>query len=108
MTRKFTYRNEEFVCEHCGMKVLPSTSSCRNHCPYCLHSVHVDNNPGDRAANCGGLMVPEAVEYNSKKGYQVVHRCQKCGKRTRNILDFDDPAQPDSLDAALQLMTGSS
>ena len=26
----------------------------RNHCPNCLASVHLDDEPGDRAADCGG------------------------------------------------------
>jgi|GEM_PF-5968835 len=51
-------------------------------------------------------MVPEKVEYNSKKGYQVVHRCLKCGKTVKNILDFESPVQPDSMEVALRLMTG--
>ena len=45
---KFTVIDEEFVCENCGKKVKKLGYSCRNHCPYCLHSKHVDINPGDR------------------------------------------------------------
>lgn len=36
-------------------------SSHRNHCPNCLYSLHVDITPGDRAADCGGIMEPVAV-----------------------------------------------
>ena len=44
---RFTEIDEEFVCENCGKKVPKLGYSCRNHCPYCLHSKHVDKNPGD-------------------------------------------------------------
>ncbi|MCL6548976.1 MAG: RNHCP domain-containing protein [Alicyclobacillus sp.] len=104
--RRFTDRNEGFTCVHCGEQVLPSARSCRNHCPRCLHSVHLDVFPGDRQADCGGVMKPVAVKVHSKKGYQVVHRCLRCGHESRNVLDFDDPLQPDSLAAALALMRG--
>ena len=52
MQKKFTVIDEEFICENCGKKVPKLGYSCRNHCPYCLHSKHVDINPGDRAENC--------------------------------------------------------
>lgn len=54
------YRNhlcsEVFTCRVCGRKVVPggAGSDHRNHCPNCLSSLHVDNEPGDRAADCGG------------------------------------------------------
>jgi hypothetical protein len=104
MGRRFTVRNEGFVCSNCGKEVPPAASTCRNHCPVCLYSLHVDMFPGDRAAKCGGLMRPIAVEYNSRKGYQIVHRCERCGAERRNIALLDDPYHPDSLDALLNLM----
>lgn len=93
---------------NCGREIQPSSQSCRNHCPYCLHSVHLDVFPGDRAADCGGLMVPMEVIYHTKKGYQVIHRCQKCGVETKNILSLDDPVQPDSLEAVMEIMKKKS
>ena len=55
--------NETFVCKVCGKTVVPTGagSDHRNHCPYCLSSQHLDNEPGDRAAGCGGVMEPIAV-----------------------------------------------
>ncbi len=41
----FTVIDEEFDCENCGKHVSKLGYSCRNHCPYCLHSKHVDKNP---------------------------------------------------------------
>ena len=39
----------------------PAGTQHRNHCPNCLTSLHLDNEPGDRAADCGGQMEPVAV-----------------------------------------------
>ena len=39
---RFTEIDEKFICENCGKKVPKLGYSCRNHCPYCLHSKHVD------------------------------------------------------------------
>ena len=62
---RFTEIDEEFICENCGKKVPKLGYSCRNHCPYCLHSKHVDKNPGDRAESCYGDLEPVSME---KKG----------------------------------------
>lgn len=54
---------DSFSCRVCGRLVKPegAGSSHRNHCPNCLCSLHVDITPGDRAADCGGVMEPVAV-----------------------------------------------
>lgn len=48
--------NEVFTCKNCGRVVVPegAGSTHRNHCPNCLCSLHVDEEPGDRAPACGG------------------------------------------------------
>lgn len=104
MNRQFRDINEGFTCIHCGTSVLPSTKSCRNHCPACFTSLHVDIHPGDRANDCCGVMEPIGVIAHSNKGYQVVHRCQRCGTEARNVLRFEDDVQPDSFERALALM----
>ena len=105
MQRRFTKINEGFVCEHCGYEVLPlKTGSCRNHCPRCLWSKHVDIFPGDRMEDCQGMMEPIGIDYRASKGYIVVHRCVRCGAVCRNKLVFDDPDQPDDFDIVLDLM----
>lgn len=76
----FTKRVEDFVCEKCGAKV--TGSGFTNHCPKCLWSKHVDNDPGDRAALCGGMMEPIQLEGSSPK-YRIVHKCLKCGLERR-------------------------
>lgn len=72
---------ENFVCEKCGAAV--EGSGYTNHCPCCLWSKHVDVEPGDRAASCGGLMEPVAIEGASPQ-YTIVHRCTRCGDERRN------------------------
>ena len=82
--------DEEFICQNCNKKVEKLGYTSRNHCPYCLHSIHIDNIPGDRANTCLGLMEPIAIEENNKKGYVIVFRCQKCGEIKRNKSAEDD------------------
>ena len=48
----FVVIDEQFVCENCGFKVPKLGYSCRNHCPKCLHSKHVDKNPEIGRASC--------------------------------------------------------
>ena len=86
----FTVIDEEFECENCGKFVNKLGYSCRNHCPYCLHSKHVDINPGDREETCHGILEPISVEIDSKKGYIIIFRCKKCGKIVRNKAAEDD------------------
>jgi len=77
--------NTGFTCAYCGAQVLPmNNGSYRNHCPFCLYSAHVDDKPGDRQNDCLGLMEPIGARYHSKKGWQIIHRCQKCGTEKVN------------------------
>lgn len=106
--KRFTGRgaNQPFACANCGAEVAPLRSGgYRNHCPVCLHSLHVDVNPGDRAADCGGLLEPVGVEHSAKKGWVLVHRCRRCGAVRRNRAALDDPEQPDDYDAIVALST---
>ena len=85
-----TTENTAFQCENCGAAVTPlNNGSFRNHCPECLYSKHLDNLPGDRASNCGGLMKPVAIDYSSKKGYQLIHECAVCHQISRNKVAVD-------------------
>ena len=89
MSRKT--ENTGFICEHCGrMVALLTNGSYRNHCPGCLYSIHVDDMSGDRASGCFGLMHPIGVQYHSKKGYQIIHRCMICGEEKTNRTAPDD------------------
>lgn len=95
--------NNAFICQNCGCKVAPiKRGGYRNHCPHCLYSKHLDNKPGDRAANCHGLMKPIAIKMHGKKGLQIVHKCLRCGKEQKNIIACDDS---DNYNLILQLPT---
>jgi len=97
--------NSAFQCGNCGANVIPLTNgSFRNHCPFCLFSKHLDNNPGDRLSNCKGLMRPISLDYSGKKGYQIVHECIQCRKLQRNKV-ASDTIQEDNI---LGLMTAYS
>lgn len=89
-TGKFIERDEEFICNYCGKKVNKLGYSCRNHCPYCLHSKHVDIYPGDRKEECHGDLEPVGLEIDGKKGYIIIFKCKKCGKIKRNKAARDD------------------
>ncbi len=92
-----------FICENCGKEVLPLTNgSYRNHCPFCLHSKHVDNMPGDRLSSCKGLMKPIGLKYKSGKGYQIVFMCTKCGVRRVNKV-AENTIQPDCIEELTRL-----
>lgn len=87
----FIPRQEQFICEHCDYEVQPlQHGTCRSHCPKCLYSKHVDNDPGDRASDCLGLMQPASIDQSGKKGFIIIHRCEKCGVVKRNKAAPDD------------------
>lgn len=85
----FLENNQSFVCTQCGRKVEKHPSSSRNHCNYCLTSLHVDNEPGDRANECRGVLNPIGLEIKEGKT-QIVYECEKCGVRGKNIVAPDD------------------
>lgn len=86
----FTVIDEEFICENCGYNVKKLGYSCRNHCPKCLYSKHVDINPGDRKESCHGLLEPIGLEISGKKGYIIIFKCKKCGAIRKNKVAEDD------------------
>ena len=91
------YRNhpcyDTFTCRICGRLVVSAGagSDHRNHCPNCLTSLHVDEEPGDRSADCGGIMDPIGVWVRGKAGeWAIIHRCRRCGKLSSNRVAADD------------------
>ena len=85
-------RAAEFRCKRCGFVISQegAGSAHRNHCPQCLHSVHLDNVPGDRAADCGSIMEPVAVWVRTNGEWALIHRCRGCGKLSSNRVAADD------------------
>lgn len=86
-------RNETFRCRRCKLDVgpLPSGGRHRNHCPYCLHSRHLDERrPGDRSSECGSLMAPIGTFVRGNGEHVLIHRCLGCGVLRRNRIAADD------------------
>jgi len=92
LQRKFTHIDESFVCIICGTKIPTLNYTARNHCRECLCSIHLDNFPGDRQSECGGIMRPIGIEPHKKKAgvMQLLHKCEKCGEIRKNIVAEDD------------------
>ena len=95
--------NNYFICKNCGKKVNLNAigTKHRNHCPYCLWSLHVDGKIyGDRKPICHGLMEPiglafkdEGIDkYGKKRQGEIMinHKCQICGKESKNRIAGDD------------------
>lgn len=96
---KFTRKIEDFDCAFCGTHV--QGNGYTNHCTECLSSLHVDNNPGDRASTCHGLMLAENLE--QKRGEMfIVHKCTKCGFVRKNKV-----SPQDNFEAIIALSNGT-
>lgn len=85
--------SKPFKCRSCKAFIgLPLTGGRqRNHCPSCLHSLHVDGKtPGDRASNCGSLMAPTGSFFRTNGEQVLLHRCLGCGFERYNRIAADD------------------
>ncbi len=96
----FTKTVENFNCAHCGAAVFGNGYT--NHCPKCLWSRHVDNNPGDRAATCRGMMRPISVAPDGDR-FIIIHKCERCGKVMRQRTSDND-----DIDAIIALSADNS
>ncbi|PIS42423.1 MAG: hypothetical protein COT24_03565 [Candidatus Kerfeldbacteria bacterium CG08_land_8_20_14_0_20_40_16] len=85
--RKFIRKKENFECANCHSIV--KGDGYTNHCPNCLFSRHVDEYPGDRKSNCGGLMKPIGILQKNGET-KIIHRCEKCKQEKINRLSPDD------------------
>ena len=92
-----------FRCANCKQMVFPTSAMGtvhRNHCPYCLHSLHVDTKPGNRACTCHARMAPIGLtfkhngydKYGRRRGGDVmlVHACTGCNTVNINRIAGDD------------------
>ena len=105
--KRFKKNDAGFVCSFCGREVLPLGYTSRNHCPFCLCSLHVDLNPGDRQNPCRGLLRPVRALPDAKRGYVIVHRCDKCGEVVRCRAAHEASVQPDDMDLIIRLTAGA-
>jgi len=79
----------------CPMRLVPVEITALNACI----KKHVDVNPGDRAAACGGKMRPAGLELKSGLPNRIMHVCLKCNFERPNKV-----AEDDNQDALLNLM----
>ena len=85
-------QDEGFNCKACGkfITVRDCGTNNRNHCPHCLSSIHLDNIPVDRSADCGGIMEPISIYVRPDGEWALIHRCKKCGELKINRIAADD------------------
>jgi DNA-directed RNA polymerase subunit RPC12/RpoP len=101
-------QEDDFICSNCGSNIKADFAvgtKNRNHCPKCLYSLHVDNIPGDRKADCNSNMEPIGLTFKKegldKYGKEIqgeimlIHKCGKCGKININRIAGDD--DPDEI-----------
>ena len=81
-----------FTCVRCSQPIVPQACGThhRNHCPWCLWSRHLDDDPGDRASACRGAMEPIAVWVRPGGDWAIIHRCRSCGELHSNRIAGDD------------------
>lgn len=105
-TKRFSKNDSGFTCVACGKEVLPLGYTSRNHCPFCLCSLHVDINPGDRLNACRGILRPIKAIPDAKRGYVIIHRCERCGEISRNRSAHEAKVQPDDSELLIKLTAG--
>ncbi|AQZ60319.1 unnamed protein product [[Actinomadura] parvosata subsp. kistnae] len=76
---------ETFECVRCGLTVtaLAPDGARRNHCPSCLHSLHLLD-------ECRSRMIPISIAVLRTGEWMVIHRCTRCGELTSNPICGDD------------------
>ncbi len=92
MSHKSRHDSNGFTCAHCRWTVPAQSFGTRhrNHCPRCLWSRHVDEEPGDRACPCRQPMQPIAIEVRQDGEWAIIHRCTGCSTLRTNRIAGDD------------------
>ena len=52
-------------------------------------------------------MCPIKAEPDAKRGYIIIHKCQKCGAIVRNKAAHEAKIQPDDTDLIIKLTAGA-
>lgn len=88
-----TEADQAFRCRKCRQFIGAPASGGRhrNHCPNCLHSLHVDQKqPGDRRSECHSLMRPRGIIERRNGEQMILHECLGCGKTQPTRVAADD------------------
>lgn len=91
-TSTHTHNLSTFACTWCGRIVseYAPDGEPRNHCPSCLHSLHIlDRATGD-PSDCEGKMSPIAIAVLRTGDWMVIHRCAQCNVLTSYPTRVDD------------------
>src|SRR3989339_526977 len=97
MAKLFQKKVEDFICEHCGEKVV-GDGIYTNLLVKCGGKNLVNKTGGVGWAICGGMMKPVKVE-TEKGEYLLTHRCEKpvrpghpggCGFERRKKVEKED------------------
>jgi len=88
-----TAGDQAFQCRRChqfiGAPIVGGRH--RNHCPNCLHSLHVDlKRPGDRRGTCESLMTPRGLIVRRNGEQMILQECLGCGKTQPTRVAADD------------------
>lgn len=87
-----SHHDSSFTCINCKFQIPAQSFGTRhrNHCPVCLWSRHLDDEPGDRRESCRAPMMPIAIEVRRDGEWAIVHRCNGCGILKCNRVAGDD------------------
>ena len=88
------HRDEPFQCVFCGKEVDVGGAQVRDHCPFCLRGLHVDQVPGDRTSECRGILIPVDFALEGRAGVVISYRCDRCGYAFRVRAHPDDVLPP--------------
>lgn len=50
----------------------------------------MDEEPGNRVSDCGGIMEPIAVWVRKNGEWAIIHHCRRCGRLNLNRIAADD------------------
>lgn len=104
--KRFAKNDSGFVCSHCGREVEPLGYSSRNHCPYCLWSLHLDETPVTALRNAAVRWSRFPQSPIRRRAMSSPHRCTKCGavRRCRAALgDSKTSAVTDDVELIIKL-----
>ncbi|MEV0587998.1 RNHCP domain-containing protein [Nonomuraea sp. NPDC050310] len=85
-------RTGTFTCTRCGLTVttLAPDGVRRDHCPTCLHSLHVTDHVQGGPSECRSRMAPISIAVLRNGDWMLIHRCSGCGELTSSPVRGDD------------------